>query len=342
MTESEDRYSRQIRFAGIGPEGQKHLRGASAVLVGCGALGSLQADLLVRAGVGRLRILDRDFVEWSNLARQVLFDEADARDLLPKAVAAAHHLRRINSEVEIEDIVVDVTPGNAESLLAGFDVILDGTDNFEIRFLINDVAIKHSIPWIYGGCVGAYGVCLTILPGETACLSCLMPELPPPGSAETCDTAGVIGPVVGVIASLQAAEALKILAGRRECVRPGLLSLDLWQGTQQEIRVGRDAACVTCGARTLQYLVGGEGRTLSTRLCGRNAVQVSPAEAVTHDLEALASRLRRVGAVTSNAFLVRCEVDGHQLTVFRDGRALIGGTDDVALARSLYARYVGS
>ena len=312
------------------------------MLVGCGALGSFQADLLVRAGVGRLRIIDRDFVEWSNLARQVLFDEEDARGFLPKAVAAARHPQRANSEVAIEDVVSDVTPGNAESMLEGFDVILDGTDNFEARFLINDVAVKHSIPWIYGGCVGSYGVCLAIVPGETACLSCLMPEAPAPGSAETCDTAGVIGPVVGVVASLQAAEALKVLSGRRERLRPALLSIDLWQGTQQEIRVRRDASCKTCAAGTLRYLVGGAGQTLSTRLCGRNAVQVTPAQRVNCDLEALASSLRQVGEVTVNAFLVRCQVDNYQITVFRDGRALIGGTEETSVARSLYARYVGS
>jgi adenylyltransferase/sulfurtransferase len=342
MGEAGERYSRQALFAGLGVDGQARLGRASAVLVGCGALGSLQADLLVRAGVGRLRLIDRDFVEPSNLQRQILFTEEDARQALPKAAAAEAHLRQVNSQVEVEGVVADLAPGNAVGLLDGFDLILDGTDNFEGRFLVNDIAVQSGRPWIYGGCVGAYGICLAMVPGETACLSCLMPDVPAPGSSPTCDTAGVIGPAAAVVASLQAGEALKILSGHPERLRKALVSLDLWQCSYQEVRVPRDPSCATCVGRTFRYLEGGEGRTSSTRLCGRNAVQVSPGRPMHCDLESLASQLSRVGKVVVNAFLVRCDLGEHQLTVFQDGRALVGGTQDQAVARTVYARYVGT
>jgi len=342
MDESGGRYSRQALFPGIGPLGQERVQAASAVLVGCGALGSLQADLLVRGGLGRLRIIDRDFVERTNLQRQVLFTEADADRALPKAVAASQQLRRVNSDVEVEGVVSDLTPGNAEALLEGFDLILDGTDNFEARFLINDIAVKSGRPWIYGGCVGAYGVCLAIRPGRTACLSCLMPSPPAPGTSPTCDTAGVIGPAAGAVACLQAAEALKILSGHPERLRAALVAMDLWRCTYQEVHVARDPACSTCGERRFRYLEGGEGRSITARLCGRNAVQVTPPEPLQCDLDALARKLERVGSVVANAFLIRCQVGEYQLTIFRDGRLLVGGTEDPAVARGLYARYVGA
>lgn len=341
MNETPPRYSRQVLFPGIGPEGQERIQSASAVLVGCGALGCLQADLLVRAGLGRLRIIDRDFVELTNLQRQGLFIESDAARALPKAVAAAEHLRRVNSDVEVEGVVSDLVPGNAVALLQGFDLILDGTDNFEGRFLINDIAVQSGRPWIYGGCVGAYGVCFSIRPGHTACLSCLMPSLPTPGTSPTCDTAGVIGPAASVVASLQAAEALKILSGHGERLREALVSLDLWRSTYQEVRVVRDPECVTCGRRQFRYLEGGQGRSVTTRLCGRNAVQLTPPEPMQCDLDSLAHKLERVGTVVANAFLLRCQLGEFQLTIFRDGRVLVGGTDDPVVARSLYARYVG-
>jgi len=344
MTE-QDRYSRQALFSGIGEKGQARLSAASAVLVGCGALGSVQADLLVRAGLGRIRIVDRDFVESTNLQRQVLFTEEDVRRLLPKAVAAADALRRVNSEVEVEGIVSDLVPGNVESILAGFDLLLDGTDNFETRYLINDVAVKTARPWIYGACVGAYGVTLTVRPGETPCLRCLMADPPAAGSAPTCDTAGVIGPAAGVVGAIQAAEAaaeaLKILTGHSGAVRTGLLAMDLWQGTHQVVNVPRDPECMTCGRRRFEFLEG-RGATASARLCGRNSVQVLPAEPVDLELEALAERLGKLGEVLSNRYLVRVTLGDHQVTVFRDGRAIIGGTEDPQVARSVYARYIGS
>jgi len=341
MDETSSRYSRQALFPGIGPRGQERLRAASAVLVGCGALGSQQADLLVRAGLGRLRIIDRDFVEFTNLQRQMLFTEADAEQALPKAAAAEDRLRRVNSDVQVEGVVSDLVPGNAAALLEGFDLILDGMDNFEGRFLINDIAVKSGRPWIYGGCVGAYGVCLAIRPGDTACLSCLMPSPPTPGTSPTCDTGGIIGPAVGVVASLQAAEALKILSGHVERLRPAMVSLDLWRCTFQEVRVARDPGCSTCAERRFRYLEGGEGRSITTSLCGRNAVQLTPPEPQQCDLDSLARKLERVGKVVANAYLIRCRLGEHQLTIFRDGRVLVGGTDDPSVARSLYARYVG-
>jgi adenylyltransferase/sulfurtransferase len=341
MAEAGERYSRQVLFGGIGAAGQSRLQAASAVLVGCGALGSVQADLLVRAGLGRLRIIDRDFVELSNLQRQTLFTEEDAARVRPKASAAVRHLGRVNSGTELEAVVSDLVPGNAEEQLDGFDLILDGSDNFEVRFLINDVAVKTGRPWIYGGCVGAYGVCLAIRPGQSACLSCLMPEIPAPGSAPTCDTAGVIGPASAAVAGLQAAEALKILSRHPEKLQRGLVSLDLWEGSHQVVRIPRDGRCPTCAGGTFRYLDEGGGSTHSTRLCGRNAVQVSPPRHAACDLNALAGKLASVGEVIANEFLVRCRVGKYRLTVFRDGRAIVGGTEDLSVARSVYARYVG-
>jgi adenylyltransferase/sulfurtransferase len=334
-----DRYLRQVLF--LGAEVQARLRGATALVVGCGALGCMSATLLARAGVGRLRLVDRDYVDRLNLHRQILYTEEDARRALPKAVAAAAHLAAANGEVAFEPHVADFTAGAAEALAAGVDCIVDGLDNFEGRFLLNDVAVKRGIPWVYGGAVAAYGLTMTILPGAGPCLRCVYEEAPPPGSSPTCDTVGVIAPVATAIASLQAAEALKILGGVPERVSRRLLSLDLWQGGLQEVRVSRAPACPCCGARRFDYLEGARAPHADS-LCGRNAVQLAPAAAGPVDLGALAARLAPCGAVTRNDYLVRVRLDGCELTVFADGRAIVAGTDEPAVARGLYAKYVGA
>lgn len=338
-----DRYIRQMRFHCLGEAGQRRLAQASALICGCGALGSTLANHLVRAGVGRVRIVDRDFVDLTNLQRQALFDERDVAAGLPKAVAAAEKLRAINSEVEIEPAVADLNPSNIEALCDGVQAIVDGTDNFETRFLINDAAVKLGLPWVYGGCLGAEGQTLTILPGETPCLRCLMEDCPPPGAVPTCDTAGILGPVVGVIASIQALEAIKILSGNRQAVSRDWLLVDLWQNRVRQVSAASlrdEGPCPCCQARQFPWLAGKEG-SRSAVLCGRNAVQLTfPGAAVS--LDELARRLEPLGPVTRNPFLVRLKVDPHELTIFPDGRAIISGTNDVAAARTLYAKYVGS
>ena len=335
-----EKYSRQILFAGLGEEGQRRLIASKAVLVGCGAIGTAVANLLVRAGTGRLRIIDRDFVEPSNLQRQTLFDEADAREALPKAVAAERKLRAVNSAVAVESRVSDLTAQNAEELLSGFDLILDGSDNFETRFLINDVAVKLAIPWIYAAAVASYGLTMTILPGESPCLACLL-ESGSSGSLEdTCDTVGVLGAIVGVIASLEASEAVKLLARRREALHGRLLSCDVWTGRFQAVRMARNPQCRACVSREFSWL-GGRAQPRLT-MCGRDSVQIHE-HSRRLDLETLRARLEQtVSGVRHNEFLLRFSVPPYEMTVFSDGRAMIKGTKDPAVARSLYARYIGS
>lgn len=335
------RYSRQVLFEGIGAEGQERLMAARATVVGCGALGAMQASLLARAGVGRLRIIDRDFVEESNLQRQVLFDEEDARTAQPKAAAAAAKLSAANSLVEIEAVVDDLNPATARRLLEGSSLVLDATDNFDARYLINDWAVCSRTPWIYGGCVGAYGLTFTIVPGETACLRCVFETAPPAGSGPSCDTAGIVGPIVGVIASMQAAEALKLLCGRGDINRR-MRRVDLWENRFDEIGLPAPGpGCPCCGRGEFPYLEGKLGAAASG-LCGRDSVQLLRPESVHLDLEEVARRLEPLGAVQRNRFLLRARVGGHQITLFPDGRAIIGGTRDPAVAKSLYARYIGS
>jgi molybdopterin-synthase adenylyltransferase len=337
----QDRYSRQVLFAGIGPEGQERLLASSAVIVGCGAIGAAAANLLARAGVGRLRIVDRDFVEPSNLQRQTLFDEADARDTLPKAVAAERKLRSINSAVAVEGIVADVNPDNVEELLAGFDVILDGTDNFETRFLVNDFAVKSEKPWIYAAAVASYGVTMTIRPGVTPCLACLLSTgHSAQGIEETCDTIGVLGPIVNLIGSIEVAEAMKLLSGREAALHGRLISCDVWSGHFQSVRVARKPDCVCCARREFTYL-DGEAQPHIT-LCGRDSVQIHERGRVL-DLSALRARLApTVDDVRQNDFLLRFRVAPYEMTIFADGRAILKGTKDPAVARSLYARYIGA
>lgn len=346
MSEREtNRYDRQARFAPLGEEGQRRLAAGRALVCGCGALGSVVAETLVRAGVGLVRIVDRDFLELNNLQRQVLFDEQDVADGLPKAIAAANKLRRINSEITVESVVADVTHRNIAELAGDVELIVDGTDNFAARFLLNDFAVKHGQPWIYGGCIGAEGQTMTILPGETACLACLMADVPPPGATLTCDTAGVLAPIVGVIASIEAAEALKILSGHRAAVSRRLTIVDLWENQIRRVDLARlreSGDCRVCQQGEFVWLSGERG-SASAVLCGRNAVQISAAvDGAAVSLEELAARLAGVGRVERNEFLLRLAVDGYLLTVFPDGRTIVGGTDDVATARTVHARYVGA
>jgi len=337
----QEKYSRQILFAGIGEEGQQRLLASSVVIVGCGAIGAAAASLLVRAGVGRVRILDRDFVELSNLQRQTLFDEEDARSALPKAVAAGHKLRAINSSVSVEGVVADLNPRNARELLAGFDLILDGTDNFETRFLINDFAVQSAKPWIYAAAVASYGVTMTVRPGLTPCLACLLESSTNGhGLEETCDTIGVLGPIVNLIASLEVAEALKLLAGSERALHGRLISCDVWTGHFQSVRVAQNPLCRACSRRDFSYLQGQAQPHIT--LCGRDSVQIHE-RGRTLDLGALQARLAAtVSDVRHNEFLLCFRVEPYQMTVFADGRAILRGTKDPAVARSLYARYIGA
>src|SRR5580704_10545673 len=337
----QEKYSRQTLFAPIGEEGQQRLLASSAVIVGCGAIGAAAAGLLVRAGVGRTRILDRDFVEPSNLQRQTLFDEDDASAALPKAVAAERKLRAINSNVAVEGLVADLNPRNAAELLSSFDLIIDGTDNFETRFLINDFAVQSAIPWIYAAAVASYGVTLTVRPGLTPCLACLLESSTNGhGLEETCDTVGVLGPIVNLIASLEVGEALKFLAGREQALHGRLISCDVWTGHFQSVRVAKNPACRSCARRDFSYLTGQAQPHIT--LCGRDSVQIHERRR-TLDLGALRARLEAtVSDVRHNEFLLCFRVEPYQMTIFADGRAILKGTKDPALARSLYARYIGT
>ena len=337
--EPEDRYSRQMLFAGIGVDGQKLLSGARVVIVGCGATGSAVATLLARSGVGFLRILDRDYVEPSNLQRQSLFDENDARESLPKAIAAARQIARFNSEIAVDPHVADLVPANVDTLLGDADLILDGTDNFETRYLVNDFAVKNSVPWIYAAGVGSYAVSLNILPGETACLACVFPD-PPRGTVETCETAGILNSAVTLVASIAATEALKFLVGARPKMRRTLLSWDVWSNERGEVGTAHPrAGCRACGERDFVHLAG-EGRPHLT-LCGRNSVQIHERERPV-DFAELKGRLTPLGVVRHNEFVLKFWLEPYEITLFPDGRAIIKGTTDTAIARSLYARYIGS
>ena len=344
------RYQKQMLCSGIGSDGQLRLANSRVLLVGCGALGCVIADSMVRAGVGHLRIVDRDFVELSNLQRQVLFDEQDVADHLPKAIAAERRLRRVNSEVVVEPIVADVDHTNIQEFALGATLILDGTDNFEIRYLINDLSLETGTPWIFTGCTGSTGQVMPVFPHQSACLRCLIPSPPPPGTTETCDTAGVLGPAIGAIASLQAALALKILTGHAAEVDRKLSIIDVWNGSFRQVDISRlreSADCPACQHGERLWLRG-QQKSASTILCGRNAVQLTPAEKLRIPLAELARRLESSGSVTSNAFLVRVLISEASsgflldLTVFPDGRAIIRGTEDPTVARSAYSRYIGS
>jgi molybdopterin-synthase adenylyltransferase len=333
-----ERYSRQILFAGIGAAGQEALLRSRAVVVGCGALGSFHAMALARAGIGRITIIDRDYVEPSNLQRQWLFEECDAAEALPKAAAAERRLRAINSSVCVRAMVADLTASNVAQLLDEAQVILDGTDNFDTRYLINDFAVSRGIPWIYGAAVGSYGLAMPVLPGRSACLRCVYPD-PPQGAQPTCETAGVLNVIASLIASYQVADALKILCGRPELVAPRITRVDLWQSaTRQSDAPPRDPDCPTCGRGEFPYL--DESRRAPLTLCGRNAIQIHDRERLL-DLADLRRRLEPLGEVRANEFALRFHTPPYEITVFPDGRAIIKGTSDPGLARSLYSRYLG-
>lgn len=335
-----EKYSRQILFPEIGPEGQERLARSSAAFVGCGAIGAAAAGLLVRAGLGRIRVIDRDFVEPSNLQRQVLFDEQDALDGLPKAAAAERKLRLANSSVAVEGVVADVHPGNVHDLLAGFDLILDGTDNFETRFLVNDFAVATGTPWIYAAAVASYGLVMAIRPGVTPCLACVLDTAEGLGVEQTCDTIGIIGPAVQLVSSLEVAQALKLLCGRFAETDARLVSCDVWSGQYQSLRPPRNPECRACVRRDFTFLAA-EAQPHIT-LCGRNSVQIHERSRAL-DLEALSDRLRSsVESVRCNDFLLRFRVAPYEMTVFPDGRAILKGSSDPAVARTLYARYIGS
>lgn len=335
---SEERYSRQLRLAELGPEAQARLRAARVLVLGCGALGSHLASLLARAGVGSLRLVDRDRVELSNLHRQTLFDEADVEEALPKAEAAARHLRRIDATLNLEPLVLDATPRTIEPLLDGVTLALDGSDNLETRYLLNDACLRRGVPWVYGGVVGSSGMVLAIRPGEGPCLRCLFPRPPPPGSLPTCESHGVLPTAPALVAALQATQALRILVGAAIC--PDLLYLDPWRDQLDRIAVSRDAECPACVLGRLEYL---EARATSwvSVLCGRHAVQITPPAGTHLDLGALAARLAGVGRARFNGHLLILEVEGHELVVFPDGRTIVQGTHEEAEARGLYARYLG-
>ncbi|HXM64585.1 MAG TPA: ThiF family adenylyltransferase [Terriglobales bacterium] len=337
--ERDERYSRQVLFRGIGVEGQRKLSASRITIVGCGATGSVLASLLARAGVGTIGIIDRDYVEPSNLQRQSLFDEADAAESLPKAIAAARKIAAFNSEIVVEPHIADLTPTNIEALFEGAQLILDGTDNFETRYLINDFAVKNSVPWIYTAAVGSYGVTLNVLPGKTACLACIFSN-PPQGTFETCETAGILNSAVNLVASIAATEAVKLLVGADECLRHTLLSFDVWRNERAEVAADKPRpGCRVCGEHEFPHLAGADRPHIT--LCGRNSVQIHERHRPV-DLAEMSERLKPLGTVRHNDFVLKFWHEPYEMTLFPDGRAIIKGTTDKTIARSLYARYVGS
>lgn len=335
------RYSRQILFPEIGRDGQARLGAATVLLVGCGALGAAQAEMLARGGVGTLRIVDRDFVEFTNLQRQTLFKESDAAERLPKAVAAKARIAEINSETIVDAVIADVNRSNIEQLIEGCDVVIDGTDNFQTRYLLNDACVKNGKTWIYGAAVSSYGTTMTIIPGETPCLRCIFDEMPDAGSSPTCDTAGVIMPIIATIAATQVTEALKILVGDTASLHRSLMQFDIWANDRQRIKLGPpNADCKTCGEGKFEFLDA--ETSAGAVLCGRDAVQIVPTHAAQLDLGKLAATLQSVFDVKQNEYLVRFNTGDNEVTVFRDGRAIVKGTDDISAARGIYAKYIGS
>jgi adenylyltransferase/sulfurtransferase len=333
------RYSRQARFAPLGHSGQARLGAARVAIAGCGALGSFHAAALARAGAGYIRLIDRDYVEWNNLQRQWLYEESDARDAMPKAAAAARAVARINSAITAEPAIADLTPGNIDELLDGVDLVLDGTDNFETRYLINDFAVRERLPWIYGAAVSSYGLLMPVLPGETACLRCLYPE-PPSGAQPTCETAGVLNTITTVIGALQTTIALQLLSGNAAAIPRRITSIDVWTGrVHQSAQPGPQPDCPACARGEFPWLEGSRRAPIS--LCGRDAVQIHERSRPL-DLSALAARLTPLGQVRSNEFALRFSSPPYEMTIFPDGRAIIKGTSDPALARSLYSRYIGA
>ena len=328
-------------FKEIGAEGQKKLSNSRVLLVGAGALGASHAEMLARAGVGFLRIVDRDFVEFTNLQRQTLYSESDAKKRLPKAIAAKNRLAKINSEIEVQAVIADINHSNIESFVEDVDLIIDGTDNFQIRYLLNEACVKHNKTWIYGAAVSSYGTTMTIIPNKTPCLRCIFEEMPNAGSAPTCDTAGVIMPIIATISAVQVTEALKILVGKTEDLHKSLMQFDVWQNDWRKIKLQKpNPDCAVCAARNFE-LLDAENADFATTLCGRDAVQIHPFNASAINLQNLAEKLKNIGEIKINEYLLRLTVEGYELTVFKDARAIIRGTDDISVARIIYAKYIG-
>jgi molybdopterin-synthase adenylyltransferase len=337
----DNRYSRQILFGQIGKIGQEKLINSRILLVGCGALGASHAEMLARAGVGKIRAVDRDFVEFSNLQRQTLYSESDAKERLPKAIACKNRLEKINSEVKVEAIVADVNYSNIEKLVENCDLVIDGTDNFQVRYLVNDACVKHKKTWIYGAAVSSYGVSMTIIPNETPCLRCVFEEIPSAGSSPTCDTAGVIMPIISTISAVQVTEALKVLTGKFDKLHRSLMQFDVWENDFRKIKLGQpNEDCVCCGKRKFEFL-DAENVEFFTALCGRDSVQISAPKPTQLDLIKLAATLKNLADVKQNEYLLRFKIENYEMTIFKDARAIIKGTDDFTTARSLYAKYVG-
>jgi molybdopterin/thiamine biosynthesis adenylyltransferase len=343
MDQSLERYSRQILFQHIDGNSQKKLINSTVLLIGCGALGTVSSSYLVRAGIGELRIIDRDFIEENNLQRQILFDEDDILENIPKAVAAQKKLQRINSNVKVEGIVTDINYSNIDELTKDVDIIIDGTDNFETRFLVNDYCVKNSIPWVYGACIGSRGVVMNIIPSMTPCLRCVFETMPQIGSFPTCDTAGAIGPIAGIIASFQVTEAIKILTGNYASVNKSLLEIDVWETNFRQIDISelKDTNnCPTCKLHNYEFLKA-EAGIMTTLLCGKNAVQVMSLNIENIDLRHLKQRLESIADVSCNDFMLKFKIKDHAFTVFPDGRAIITGTADTSIAKGLYSKYLG-
>jgi adenylyltransferase/sulfurtransferase len=341
---NQEKYSRQILFEPIGPDGQRKLLGSRVAVIGCGALGAVQVEALARAGVGFLRLADRDFVEESNLQRQIMFEEQDAVERLPKALACRQRVKRINSDITIEAVVAHVDHTNIEEIIQDVDLVLDGTDNFEARFLINDACVKNEKPWVYGAAVGAYGLTMTVIPHRTPCLRCVLEKLPPPGSSPTCDTAGVVLPIIFTIAAIQVTEAIKVLTGQWDRLHGTLTHVDMWEGTFHQTRLAgllEKTDCRTCNQGQYEFL-DAKVRQLASGLCGRHAVYITQSQRVSIDLPSLAERLNAVGPVKLTPHLLTVRVDDHEINLFADGHCIIKGTTDVNLARNLYARYIGA
>lgn len=344
MSQDLSRYQRQSLFRKIGEEGQKKIASSRVTVIGCGALGTVIVNILARAGVGFIRVVDRDFIEWNNLQRQVLFDEDDIRDGLPKAAAAERKAKKINSQIQIESIVSDVNFTNIERFIEGADLVLDGTDNFETRFLINDACVKHNKPWIYGACIGSHGLTMTIIPGETPCLRCVFESAPPPELTPTCDTAGIIAPASMTIASIQCSEALKLLVGKKEDRNKNLFNIDLWTMETKSFKLEKlleTVNCPTCKQRNFEFLSGDQAPKM-TSLCGRNAVQIVRGDKIKMDLKPLGVSLTASGGtVKINAYMLQATIDKYEFTIFPDGRAIIKGTNDPTVAKSVYSKYIG-
>jgi molybdopterin/thiamine biosynthesis adenylyltransferase len=342
--EEAKRYARQIAFYGVGKLGQEKLAQSRVMILGCGGLGSASASILARAGIGYLKLVDRDFLELSNLQRQVLYEEHDVKEGLPKPIAAQRRLNQINSAIQVEPVIADVNRFNIEKLISDVDLVIDAADNFETRFLLNEACVKHHRTWIYGAAIESCGLTMAIIPGETSCLRCVMDNIPQPGTVPTCEAVGILASIVCIIASIQSVEAIKILTGKKDELNKNLISIDLWQNSFQTIDVTKEDIqknCPVCNQHWFEFLEGKQGSTYTT-LCGRNAVQILPFKETQIDLAKLAINLSDIGVIKANEYLIHFEIEGYELSIFPDGRAIVKGTTDTGIARSLYSKYLGN